>query len=248
MRLVGSASASSGMEPNSNGGGPRRTETHAAVLPIIRNGEQAQVRAPAPVQPSRRRAPALPALARQRRVHGPRRFAQGTVRHRDPAAQRDGGAAHGTRAQHRDPGRADPLRADARAGGGVAPPHCRTALSDEEAEFAEEMGTLYYIRYPVEGGPQPFLTVATTRPETMLGDTAVAVHPRDKRHAGFVGKTARLPIANVPIPIIADEAVDPPFGTRFVKVTPAHDANDFQIGVRHKLDMPPGMPADGSIG
>ena len=127
-------------------------------------------------------------------------------------------------------------------------PHCRTALSDEEAEFAEETGTLYYIRYPVEGGPQPFLTVATTRPETMLGDTAVAVHPDDKRHQGFIGKTARLPIANVPIPIIADEAVDPTFGTGFVKVTPAHDANDFEIGLRHKLDMPLVMREDGSMG
>src|SRR5216117_3589337 len=127
-------------------------------------------------------------------------------------------------------------------------PHCRTDLSDEEAEFAEEMGTLYYIRYPVEGGPKPFLTVATTRPETMLGDTAVAVHPRDQRHAGFVGKTARLPIANIPIPIIADEAVDPAFGTGFVKVTPAHDANDFEIGLRHHLPMPLIMREDGSIG
>src|SRR2546430_1500842 len=127
-------------------------------------------------------------------------------------------------------------------------PHCRTALSDEEAEFAEEMGTLYYIRYPVEGGPKPFLTVATTRPETMLGDTAVAVHPRDQRHAGFVGKTARLPIANISIPIIADEAVDPKFGTGFVKVTPAHDANDFEIGLRHKLDMPLVIREDGSMG
>src|SRR5713226_9303790 len=127
-------------------------------------------------------------------------------------------------------------------------PRCRTALSDEEAEFTEEMGTLYYIRYPVAGGPQPFLTVATTRPETMLGDTAVAVHPRDKRHAAFVGKTARLPIANVPIPIIADEAVDPKFGTGFVKVTPAHDANDFEIGLRHRLPMPLIMREDGTMG
>src|SRR5881397_928358 len=126
-------------------------------------------------------------------------------------------------------------------------PHCRTALSDEEAEFADEMGTLYYIRYPVEAGPKPFLTVATTRPETLLGDTAVAVHPRDKRHAGFVGKTARLPIADVPIPIIADEGVDPTFGTGFVKVTPAHDANDFEIGLRHKLDAPLIMRGDGRM-
>src|SRR5881296_1300828 len=127
-------------------------------------------------------------------------------------------------------------------------PHCRTALSDEEAEFSDEIGTLYYIRYPVEAGPKPFLTVATTRPETLLGDTAVAVHPRDKRHAGFVGKTARLPIADVPIPIIADEAVDPKFGTGFVKVTPAHDANDFEIGLRHHLPMPLIMREDGSMG
>src|SRR5213593_4639626 len=127
-------------------------------------------------------------------------------------------------------------------------PHCRTALSDEEAEFSDEIGTLYYIRYPVEAGPKPFLTVATTRPETLLGDTAVAVHPRDKRHAGFIGKTARLPIADVPIPIIADEAVDPKFGTGFVKVTPAHDANDFEIGLRHHLPMPLIMREDGSMG
>src|SRR5467141_1584727 len=123
-------------------------------------------------------------------------------------------------------------------------PHCRTALSDEEAEFTEEMGTLYYIRYPVEGGPQPFLTVATTRPETLLGDTAVAVNPKDARHAGFVGKVARLPIADISIPIVADEAVDPAFGTGFVKVTPAHDATDFDIGLRHKLEMPLVMTED----
>ena len=127
-------------------------------------------------------------------------------------------------------------------------PHCLTSLSDEEAEFAEETGTLYYIRYPVKGGPQPFLTVATTRPETMLGDTAVAVNPTDRRHAGFIGKTARLPIVEAEIPIIADEAVDPKFGTGFVKVTPAHDANDFEIGVRHGLPMPLIMSEDGRMG
>ena len=126
-------------------------------------------------------------------------------------------------------------------------PHCLTALSDEEAESQETDGKLYYIRYPVEGGPKPFLTVATTRPETLLGDTAVAVNPKDARHAGFVGKEARLPIAVIPIPIIADEAVDPTFGTGFVKVTPAHDATDFEIGVRHKLDMPLVMTEDGRM-
>src|SRR5439155_738709 len=117
-------------------------------------------------------------------------------------------------------------------------PHCLTALSDEEAESKDTEGKLYYIRYAVEGGPQPFLTVATTRPETLLGDTAVAVNPKDARHAGFVGKVARLPIADISIPIVADEAVDPTFGTGFVKVTPAHDATDFDIGLRHKLEMP----------
>src|SRR3989441_4901786 len=123
-------------------------------------------------------------------------------------------------------------------------PHCRTALSDEEAEFADEAGKLYYIRYPVEGGPAPFLTVATTRPETMLGDTAVAGDPKDNRHKGFIGKTARLPIADISIPIVADEAVDPTFGTGVVKGTPAHDATDFDIGLRHKLGVPLVMTED----
>jgi len=126
-------------------------------------------------------------------------------------------------------------------------PHCLTALSDEEAESKETDGKLYYIRYHVEGGPTPFLTVATTRPETLLGDTAVAVNPKDARHAGFVGKVARLPIADVPIPIVADEVVDPTFGTGFVKVTPAHDATDFEIGLRHKLEMPLVMTEDGRM-
>src|SRR6184192_4111457 len=126
-------------------------------------------------------------------------------------------------------------------------PHCRTALSDEEAEFADQAGTLYHIRYPVEGGPAPFLTVATTRPETLLGDTAVAVNPTDKRHRAFVGKVARLPIIDLPVPIIADDAVEPGFGTGFVKVTPAHDATDFEIGLRHKLEMPLVMTEDGRM-
>jgi len=127
-------------------------------------------------------------------------------------------------------------------------PHCLTSLSDEEAEFADETGKLYHIRYRVDGGPQPFLTVATTRPETMLGDTAIAVHPDDPRHAGFIGKTAHIPITDIAIPIIADEAVDPKFGTGFVKVTPAHDANDFEIGTRHKLPMPLVMTPEGRMG
>jgi valyl-tRNA synthetase len=123
-------------------------------------------------------------------------------------------------------------------------PRCLTALSDEEAESKDIDGKLYYIRYPVEGGPTPYLTVATTRPETLLGDTAVAVNPKDKRHQAFVGKVARLPIIDLPVPIIADEAVEPGFGTGFVKVTPAHDATDFEIGLRHKLEMPLVMTED----
>src|SRR5881409_2671504 len=126
-------------------------------------------------------------------------------------------------------------------------PRCLTALSDEEAESRDIDGKLYYIRYPVEGGPAPSVTVATTRPETLLGDTAVAVNPTDKRHRAYVGKIARLPITDLPVPIIADEAVEPGFGTGFVKVTPAHDATDFEIGLRHKLEMPLVMTEDGRM-
>ena len=126
-------------------------------------------------------------------------------------------------------------------------PRCLTALSDEEAESKDIDGKLYYIRYPVEGGPKPYLTVATTRPETLLGDTAVAVNPQDARHRAYVGKVARVPIIDLPVPIIADEAVEPGFGTGFVKVTPAHDATDFEIGLRHKLEMPLIMTEDGRM-
>jgi valyl-tRNA synthetase len=127
-------------------------------------------------------------------------------------------------------------------------PHCLTALSDEEAEHHETNGNLYYIKYPlVDGGASGFVTVATTRPETMLGDTAIAVHPKDPRGRPYIGKKARVPIANVEIPIIADESVEKDFGTGFVKVTPAHDANDFEIGLRHKLDMPLIMSEDGKM-
>src|SRR3989442_249277 len=126
-------------------------------------------------------------------------------------------------------------------------PRCLTALSDEEAESKDIDGKLYYIRYPVEGGPEPYLTVATTRPETLLGDTAVAVNPKDARHRPFVGKVARLPIIDLPVPILADDAVELGFGTGFVKVTPAHDATDFEIGLRHKFEMPLVMTEDGRM-
>jgi valyl-tRNA synthetase len=118
-------------------------------------------------------------------------------------------------------------------------PRCLTSLSDEEAQHGEEMGTLYHIMYPIVGAKdKATVTVATTRPETMLGDVAVAVHPDDERYKALIGKRVLLPIANVEIPIIADEYVDPEFGTGVVKITPAHDANDFEVGMRHKLPMP----------
>jgi valyl-tRNA synthetase len=121
-------------------------------------------------------------------------------------------------------------------------PRCLTSLSDEEAEHHETDGRLYHIAYPltsVHSGEAPrSVVVATTRPETMLGDVAVAVHPEDSRYADLVGRTVRLPIANVEIPIIADEYTDPAFGSGAVKITPAHDANDFEVGQRHQLAMP----------
>ena len=126
-------------------------------------------------------------------------------------------------------------------------PRCLTALSDEEAEFGETSGNLYYIRYPLADG-SGHVTVATTRPETLLGDTAVVVHPEDPRGAPYVGKRVRLPLTNIEIPVLADASVDKEFGTGFVKVTPAHDANDFEIGIRLGLAMPLVMREDGTMG
>ena len=113
-------------------------------------------------------------------------------------------------------------------------PVLMTAVSDLEVVNTEEDGFIWEIRYPLEDG-SGFLTVATTRPETLLGDTAVAVHPEDERYAHLIGKTVRLPIAERTIPIIADDYVDRAFGTGVVKITPAHDFNDWQVGQRHKL-------------
>ncbi|UCD57254.1 MAG: valine--tRNA ligase [Candidatus Hydrogenedentota bacterium] len=113
-------------------------------------------------------------------------------------------------------------------------PRCRTALSDEEAIHQEHEGNLWHVRYPIKG-TDGFLVVATTRPETMLGDTAVAVNPADERHRDLVGKTATLPVIGRELPIIADRYVDPSFGTGIVKVTPAHDPNDYLVGQRHDL-------------
>ncbi len=114
-------------------------------------------------------------------------------------------------------------------------PHCRTALSDAEVEYSEKSGAFWHIRYQVKDSDR-FLTVATTRPETMLGDTAVAVHPEDERYTDLVGKTLILPLLNREIPIVADEYVEKDFGTGCVKITPAHDPNDFEVGQRHNLE------------
>ncbi|QSV44655.1 valine--tRNA ligase [Geobacter benzoatilyticus] len=116
-------------------------------------------------------------------------------------------------------------------------PRCHTALSDIEVEHEEKAGNFWHLRYPVAGEPGRFVVVATTRPETMLGDTAVAVHPEDERYADLVGKTVVLPLMNRQIPVVADEYVDREFGTGVVKITPAHDFNDFEVGRRHNLDV-----------
>jgi valyl-tRNA synthetase len=123
-------------------------------------------------------------------------------------------------------------------------PRCLTSLSDEEAEFHDESGTLYHIAYPVVGHPGRKLVVATTRPETMLGDVAVAVNPADERYRDLLGGSVLLPIVGAEIPIIADDYADPAFGTGVVKITPAHDANDFEVGKRHGLLMPVVIGAD----
>ncbi len=116
-------------------------------------------------------------------------------------------------------------------------PKLHTAISDLEVEQRDIKGQLWHLRYPVEGEPGRFIVVATTRPETMLGDTAVAVHPDDERHKALIGKNVRLPLADRLIPIIADEYADPEAGSGAVKITPAHDFNDFEVGRRHKLAM-----------
>ena len=116
-------------------------------------------------------------------------------------------------------------------------PKFHTAISDLEVEQRETNGSLWYFKYPIEGVENQFITVATTRPETMLGDTAVAVHPDDERYKDLVGRNVILPLADRPIPIIADEYSDPEKGSGAVKITPAHDFNDFEVGKRHGLAM-----------
>ena len=114
-------------------------------------------------------------------------------------------------------------------------PRCLTALSNEEVEKEERDGSLWHFKYPLEDGTG-FVTIATTRPETILGDVAIAVHPADPRYAGLIGKQVRVPLVDRLVPIVADDVVDAKFGSGAVKVTPAHDATDFEIGRRHKLE------------
>lgn len=125
-------------------------------------------------------------------------------------------------------------------------PHCLTSISDAEVEFEEKDSFFWHIRYPLSDG-SGFIELATTRPETMLGDTAVAVHPDDDRYKDFVGKTVILPIVNKEIPIIADYYVEQDFGTGAVKITPAHDPNDFEVGARHSLPIINVMTDDGHM-
>ncbi len=125
-------------------------------------------------------------------------------------------------------------------------PDCKTALSDAEVEYAEQQSSLWHIRYPAEDGGEG-LIIATTRPETMLGDVAVAVHPDDKRYAHLVGKNVILPVVNKPIPVIADTYVEMDFGTGALKITPSHDPNDFEVALRHDLPMIRVIADDGRI-
>ena len=125
-------------------------------------------------------------------------------------------------------------------------PKCKTALSDAEIEYSEHEGHFWHVKYPVVGSDE-YLEIATTRPETMLGDTAVAVNPKDERYAHLVGKTLMLPLVNREIPIVADDYVDMEFGTGAVKITPAHDPNDYQVGKRHNLPQINVMFDDGRI-
>ena len=125
--------------------------------------------------------------------------------------------------------------------------NCNTALSDIEVEHEDDAGNLWYVRYPVVGEADTYLTIATTRPETMLGDTAVAVNPEDPRYGHLVGKMLQLPLTDRQIPIIADSYVDLEFGTGAVKITPAHDPNDFEMGMRHNLESIVVIGMDGNM-
>ena len=126
-------------------------------------------------------------------------------------------------------------------------PVCQTSISDAEVEHEDQNGFFWHINYPVDGEEGQFVEIATTRPETMLGDTAVAVNPKDERYSHLVGKMLILPLTDRKIPVIADEYVDPEFGTGCVKITPAHDPNDFEVGRRHNLEQINIMADDATI-
>ena len=115
-------------------------------------------------------------------------------------------------------------------------PHCKTSISDAEVTYEEKEGSFWHLRYPLTDG-SGYVELATTRPETMMGDTAVAVHPDDERYKDIIGKTVTLPLMNREIPVVADEYVEMDFGTGVVKITPAHDPNDFEVGLRHNLPV-----------
>lgn len=125
-------------------------------------------------------------------------------------------------------------------------PHCRTTISDAEVEYEDQAGHFWHLRYPFKDG-SGYVELATTRPETMLGDTAVAVNPNDERYKDIVGKTLILPIVHREIPVVADDYVDIEFGTGVVKITPAHDPNDYEVGLRHNLEVIDIMTDDGHI-
>jgi len=127
-------------------------------------------------------------------------------------------------------------------------PRCLTSLSDEEAEFHDTESKLYHVRYPLADDPSKGITIATSRPETILADVAVAVHPEDERYTALVGRALTLPMVGIEIPVIADGYVEREFGTGALKITPAHDANDFEVGQRHGLAMPVVITATGMIG
>ena len=126
-------------------------------------------------------------------------------------------------------------------------PKCTTALSDAEVEYTEQDGNFWHIKYPVEGEEGRFITIATTRPETMLGDTAIAVNPEDERYMDIIGKNVIIPLVERAIPIVGDEHADKDFGTGAVKITPAHDPNDFEVGQRHNLPIIKVMNDDATI-
>ncbi len=125
-------------------------------------------------------------------------------------------------------------------------PHCLTSISDAEVEYEDQAGHFWHLRYPFKDG-SGYLELATTRPETMLGDTAVAVNPNDERYKDIIGKTLILPLVGREIPVVADEYVEPDFGTGVVKITPAHDPNDFEVGARHGLEIINVMTDDARI-